>query len=198
MFENAPLITHRAPRPDGYKPFWHRHEEMPEDYFAALKDIPAFFDNDSFNSYCRQVIECWPSDMLSGAATEPLHAELSSKILDGGHGVIPTDWGGVVIERHEHPHVEKYLVVNRGGYLAFETHAEKIEHLEVREGKGVLLFRPEDQEQIVAQLIQPGFEILLKPGQEHCLIGIENLVVFEKSDDFKGMDQDLIFIFEPS
>lgn len=38
----------------------------------------------------------------------------------------------------------------------------------------------------------------LKPGMEHCLIGTENLLVFERSIDPKGMDQDLIFIYEPA
>ena len=37
----------------------------------------------------------------------------------------------------------------------------------------------------------------LAPGQEHCLIGTEDLLVFERSIDPKGMDQDLIFIYEP-
>ncbi len=37
----------------------------------------------------------------------------------------------------------------------------------------------------------------LAPGQEHCLIGTEDLLVFERSTDPKGMDQDLIFIYEP-
>ena len=32
---------------------------------------------------------------------------------------------------------------------------------------------------------------------EHCLIGTENLLVFERSIDPKGMDQDLVFIYEP-
>jgi hypothetical protein len=32
---------------------------------------------------------------------------------------------------------------------------------------------------------------------EHCLIGTENLLVFERSTDPKGMDQDLVFIYEP-
>ena len=32
---------------------------------------------------------------------------------------------------------------------------------------------------------------------EHCIIGTEDLLVFERSVDPKGMDQDLIFIYEP-
>jgi hypothetical protein len=32
---------------------------------------------------------------------------------------------------------------------------------------------------------------------EHCIIAAEDLLVFERSVDPKGMDQDLIFIYEP-
>jgi hypothetical protein len=32
---------------------------------------------------------------------------------------------------------------------------------------------------------------------EHCLIGTENLLVFERSVDPKRMDKDLVFIYEP-
>jgi PHD/YefM family antitoxin component YafN of YafNO toxin-antitoxin module len=32
---------------------------------------------------------------------------------------------------------------------------------------------------------------------EHCLIGTENLFVFEMSVDPNGMDQDLVCIYEP-
>jgi hypothetical protein len=32
---------------------------------------------------------------------------------------------------------------------------------------------------------------------EHCIIGAEDLLVLERSVDPKGMDQDLIFIYEP-
>jgi hypothetical protein len=33
---------------------------------------------------------------------------------------------------------------------------------------------------------------------EHCLIGTEDLLVFERSVDPKGMDKDLVFIYEPN
>jgi hypothetical protein len=32
---------------------------------------------------------------------------------------------------------------------------------------------------------------------EHCIIGTENLLVFERSVDPKDMDQDLVLIYEP-
>lgn len=35
------------------------------------------------------------------------------------------------------------------------------------------------------------------PGVEHCLIGTEDLLVYEKSIDAKGMDQDLILLYMP-
>ena len=47
----------------------------------------------------------------------------------------------MVIVLHEHPRVEKYLVIRQGGYLALEMHEQKDEHLEVREGAGLILSR---------------------------------------------------------
>jgi hypothetical protein len=47
------------------------------------------------------------------------------------------------------------------------------------------------------ETLGPGAEFHFEPGTEHCLIGTENLLVFERSVDPKGMDQDLVFIYEP-
>jgi hypothetical protein len=43
----------------------------------------------------------------------------------------------------------------------------------------------------------PGDKFHFEPGMEHCVIGTEDLLIFEHSLDPKGMDQDLIFIYEP-
>lgn len=45
--------------------------------------------------------------------------------------------------------------------------------------------------------LAPGARFHFEPGMEHCLIGTEDLLVFERSTDPKGMDQDLVFIYEP-
>ena len=109
-------------------------------------------------------------------------------------GVIRTGWGGVVVTLHEHPRVEKYLVVRKGGYLALEMHEQKDERLEIREGAGLVLWRPPNERSLTVEMMRPGAEFHLQPGMEHCLIGTEDLLVFERSVDPKGMDQDLIFI----
>ena len=111
--------------------------------------------------------------------------------------MIQTGWGGVVITRHEHPRVEKYLVVRRGGYLALETHEQKDERLEVKEGAGLILWRPPNEASLTVEVVRPTAQFHFEPGMEHCLIGTEDLLVFERSIDPKGMDQDLIFIYEP-
>jgi hypothetical protein len=76
-------------------------------------------------------------------------------------------------------------------------HEQKDEHLEVREGAGLILWRTVVDQPLVVQPLAPRAQFHLAPGREHCLIGTENLLVFERSVDPKGMDQDLIFIYEP-
>jgi mannose-6-phosphate isomerase-like protein (cupin superfamily) len=110
---------------------------------------------------------------------------------------IRTGWGGVVVTLHEHLRVEKYLVVRKGGYLALEMHEQKDERLEVREGAGLILWRPPGARSLTVQVLRPNETFDFKPGIEHCIIGTEDLLVFERSTDPKGMDQDLIFIYEP-
>lgn len=151
---------------------------------------------ETFNAYCREVCHAWTE--LHGTFGRPAHfAELLARIESGGDGVIPTAWGGVAVTLHEHPRVEKYLVVRRGGYLALEKHEQKDERLTVEEGMGVLLSRAAGDEPLSVRAVAPGDEFHFAPGQEHCLIGADNLLVFERSTDPKGMDRDLIFIYEP-
>jgi mannose-6-phosphate isomerase-like protein (cupin superfamily) len=88
-------------------------------------------------------------------------------------------------------------VVRQGGYLALEMHEEKDEHLEVQEGAGLILYRNATHEPLTVEALAPGDRFHFEPGMEHCLIGTENLLVFERSVDPKGMDQDLVFIYFP-
>jgi mannose-6-phosphate isomerase-like protein (cupin superfamily) len=152
----------------------------------------------SFNRYCRKGCLLW-SEHFSKApvGTIALFPELLDRINRGGEGIIQTPWGGVVIVLHEHPRVEKYLVIRQGGYLALEMHEQKDEHLEVREGAGLILSRSAAGQPLTVEALTPGGRFHFEPGMEHCLIGTENLLVFEKSVDPKGMDQDLVFIYEP-
>lgn len=171
-----------------------RFAEISED-LAALSPIDS---NESFNRYCRNACRLWREQFPKGIGTT------SNKFLGlqcetewDKETVIRTGWGGVVITLHEHPRVEKYLIVRTGGYLALEKHEQKDEHLEIREGAGLVLWRASRQEPLIAEALTPKKRFHFEPGMEHCLIGTEDLLVFERSTDPKGMDKDLIFIFEP-
>jgi hypothetical protein len=152
----------------------------------------------SFNRYCREACRIWKEQLGDGVGkTSAQFAELLQRVDHGGDGVIQTPWGGVVITVHEHPRVEKYLVIRQGGYLALETHEEKDERLEVQEGAGMILWRSAADQPLTVEALSPQDQFHFEPGMEHCIIGTENLLVFERSTDPKGMDQDLIFIYEP-
>ena len=140
----------------------------------------------------------WDEEFGEGIGkTSAQYADLLEKVEEGGDKVIQTPWGGVVIELHEHPRVEKYLVIRKGGYLALETHEEKDERLEVKEGAGLILSRRAANQPLTVEALTPGDQFHFEPGMEHCIIGTENLLVFERSVDPKGMDEDLVFIYEP-
>jgi hypothetical protein len=152
----------------------------------------------SFNHYCRRACQIWHEHFGGApAGTSALFSELLHRIDRREERTIQTPWGGVVIVLHEHPRVEKYLVVRQNGYLALEKHEEKDEHLEVKEGAGLILWRGAANQPLTVEALASGDRFHFEPGMEHCLIGTEDLLVFERGVDPKGMDQDLIFIFEP-
>jgi mannose-6-phosphate isomerase-like protein (cupin superfamily) len=151
----------------------------------------------SFNRYCREACRLWNEKFPDGIGETEQFVKLLDRIEHTNDGVIRTGWGGVVITLHEHPRVEKYLVVRKGGYLALEMHEQKDERLEIREGAGLILSRPPNDRSLTVEVLRPGSEFHFPPGIEHCIIGTEDLLVFERSIDPKGMDQDLIFIYEP-
>jgi hypothetical protein len=154
--------------------------------------------NAAFNRYCREAIRLWTEDL--GNSIGPPSArfgELLERVERGGDDVIKTGWGGVVVTLHEHPRVEKFLVIRRGKYLALEKHEQKDERLEVKEGAGLILWRRPNDSALSVEVVAPDARFHFKPGMEHCVIGTEALLVFERSIDPKGMDQDLVFIYEP-
>jgi mannose-6-phosphate isomerase-like protein (cupin superfamily) len=151
----------------------------------------------SFNRYCREACRLWNEKFPRGIGETEQFATLLGQIEHTDEAVIRTGWGGVVITLHQHPCVEKFLVVRKGGYLALEMHEQKDERLEVREGAGLVLWRPPNERSLSVEVVKPGAEFNFPPGIEHCIIGTEDLLVFERSIDPKGMDQDLIFIYEP-
>jgi mannose-6-phosphate isomerase-like protein (cupin superfamily) len=183
--------------------FYLNHAELTADprFSAFAKELSAHSrieSRASFNRYCREACRLWNAHFSNGLGRTSAHfTELLERIDQGGNDVIETPWGGVVIKLHEHPRVEKYLVIRKGGYLALETHEQKDERLEVKEGRGLILCRRSADEPLNVQALAPGDQFHFEPSMEHCIIGTENLLVFERSVDPKGMDQDLVFIYEP-
>jgi mannose-6-phosphate isomerase-like protein (cupin superfamily) len=180
------------------------HDKLAGDpRFAAiaggLRTALRIDSRDAFNRYCRKACLLWTEQFSDAPVgkTSALFTDLLERIGHQAEGTIKTHWGGVVIVLHEHPRVEKYLVIRRGGYLALETHEHKDERLEVQEGAGLILSRRSADQPLAIQVLAPGDRFHFEPGMEHCLIGTENLLVFERSVDPKGMDQDLVFIYEP-
>ncbi len=153
----------------------------------------------AFNRFAREACRLWAEQFAAHpvGSTSPRFDSLLAGIERRETSTIPTSWGGVSIVRHEHPLVEKYLVIRQGGYLALEKHEQKDEHLEAMEGAGLILHRREAGAALEVEAIEPGARFHLSPGREHCLVGAENLLVFERSTDPKGMDRDLVFIFTP-
>ena len=167
-------------------------------FAASLAKFSPIDSGETFNRYCREACRLWLANFRNPIGETSLQfGELLEKIERCGDAVIQTSWGGVVVTRHEHPRVEKFLVIREGSYLALEMHEQKDERLEVKEGAGLVVFRRPNERSLAVEPLEVGNEFQFKPGVEHCLIGTENLLVFERSIDPKGMDQDLIFIYEP-
>lgn len=165
---------------------------------GQLTQFSTIDSRDAFNRYCREACRLWREHFpIPVGRTTELFTRLLQRVERHGNDVIPTSWGGVAVERHVHPEVEKYLVVQKGGYLALETHEEKDEHLLVVEGAGLIVAQNKPDGPLAALPLAPGDRFHFLPGELHCLIGTENLLVFERSTDPMGMDQDLIFLFEP-
>jgi hypothetical protein len=180
------------------------HEKLAAD--PRLAEIGADLDpfspidsDDTFNDYCREACRVWRGHFRNPVGeTSHRFTDLLDRVERRSQSVIKTEWGGVVVTLHEHPRVEKFLVIRKGRYLALEMHEEKDERLEVTEGAGLILWRRPNEQALTVEVLKAGAEFHLEPGLEHCLIGTENLLVFERSIDPKGMDQDLVFIYEPA
>ncbi|MBT3194565.1 MAG: hypothetical protein HN341_18615 [Verrucomicrobia bacterium] len=169
-------------------------------FAADLAQLPAIDSQRAFGAVCRDVCRLWQERFPEGRGeTSAEFEQLSRQIADGAvaNRVIPTSWGGVVVTRHQHPEVEKHLVIRQGGCLALEKHAEKDERMEVKEGAGILLWRDAVGKPLNVHVLDPGATFHFSPGMEHCIIGTEDLLVFERSTDPLGMDEDLIFIYTP-
>jgi hypothetical protein len=180
------------------------HDKLRDDpRFAAiaaeLSKLSRIDSRETFNRYCQEACRVWSEQFQNApiGQTSAHFAELLGRVHRGGEGIIQTPWGGVVVTLHEHPRVEKYLVIREDGYLALEKHEEKDERLEVKEGAGLILSRSAADEPLTVAALAPGDQFHFQPGMEHCLIGTEDLLIFERSTDPKGMDKDLVFIYQP-
>ena len=99
---------------------------------SELRALSRIDSNAAFNRYCSEACRLWHEHFPEAIAeTSMKFDELLQRVSSGGANVIKTDWGGVVITLHEHPRVEKFLVIREGGYLALEMHEQKDERLEV-------------------------------------------------------------------
>ena len=163
-----------------------------------LEEQSPIDSSEAFNRYCRTACRIWSEQFPDGIGqTSQKFDQLLARVGQGRDDVIRTGWGGVVITLRNDPLVEKFLVVRRGKYLALEKHEQKDERLEVKEGAGLILWRPSDEHALTVEAVRPNAQFHFSPGMEHCIIGTEDLLVFERSIDPKGMDKDLIFIYEP-
>jgi hypothetical protein len=123
------------------------HEKLAADprFAATARELSAqsrIESRASFNRYCREACRLWSEHFAEGVGkTSARFTALLDRVDEDKGKVIKTPWGGVVIELHEHPRVEKYLVIRKGGYLALEMHEQKDERLEVKEGAGLILSR---------------------------------------------------------
>ncbi len=168
---------------------------------GGVRGITSFNSASSFNVAAKAILAAWKSAFQKNFGTLDQQPSILAAIDQGragpaGLAPIKTPWGGVHITTHTPPNIEKYLAIKAGGYLHFETHAEKQEALEVHEGAGVLLYREAPNKPLRMLVLTPGVTAQFSPGQEHSIIGTEDLLVFERSTDPRGMDKDLIFIFE--
>jgi hypothetical protein len=163
-----------------------------------LERLSPIDSSETFNRYCRTACRIWSQQFPDGIGrTSEQFDQLLARVERSGDNVIPTGWGGVVITLRGEPRIEKFLVVREGKYLALEKHEQKDERLEVKEGAGVILWRSANERALTVQAVTPNAQFHFEPGMEHCIIGTENLLVFERSTDPKGMDKDLVFIYEP-
>lgn len=166
------------------------------DTMSFSPSSPDFSSEAAYRAYCHGACEDFRK-LAQALPKTPTFSTHREAIAAGGSSVIQTGWGGVHITKHEHPNVEKFLVVDAGKFLAFEKHEQKVETLHGKEGYGILVYRPTGATELVAETIRPGWSRTLQPGQEHTIIALTNLLVFETSTDPKGMDQDLIFMYMP-
>lgn len=157
---------------------------------------PAVVDTSAgFNTFCRDLIVAMRR--INSRPGHPATFDARMQRVLNIQENIRTPWGGVDIVLRKDPEIEKFLIIKGGTWLAYEKHSEKQESLVLSEGMAILLHRRAGADEIDCDILEAGTPRYLAPGEEHCLIAVNDALVFEKSLDFKGMDNDLIFLQSP-
>jgi hypothetical protein len=158
---------------------------------------PPHFDSwASFNHYCRHLLDLWRSSYSPGAASSEQFIAHWEAIRANSPRTIRTPWGGVHVTITQLPNVEQYVVIEGGRYTPLEKHLERVETFLARDGVGILVYRPVSGGEMQADPIIPGYSITLLPEQEHTIIALEDLLMYERVTDVKGEDEGRVVIFE--
>lgn len=174
------------------------YSESPARQIIDELGTPDFSTEHEYKSFCNRACTLYRDRFGTTSPSSEFSTERSLVNEKSEPLLFATPWGGVhVTLNDEATHkVEKFLIVDSGSFLAYERHEKKLETLFHRSGTGILVYRPEGETTLRAVPVEPGFTITLYPGQEHCLISLDNLLVFESGTDPKGMDKDLVFIYQ--
>lgn len=143
-----------------------RPREVARDsHFAAIArplcELSPIDSAESYNRYCCEACRLWDKEFPTGIGKTERFATLLSRLEKSDDDrVIRTAWGAVVIELYEHPRVEKYLVVRKGGYLALEKHKQKDEWLTVREGVGLIMWRLPNEQSLAVNALSEAWSFI--------------------------------------
>jgi hypothetical protein len=136
------------------------------DIAETLTELSPIASEESFNHYCREACRLWSGQFRKPVGqTSDQFTNLLAQIERRSQQVIKTDWGGIVITRHEHPQSEKWLVIGEGSYLALEKHEQKDERLEVKEGAGLIVWRRMADQPLAVQPPRSGRRVSFRAWQ---------------------------------
>ena len=163
---------------------------------AGMYLYPHISEAPQFRKVCAGLIDLWADSKVAefSFASEQFKYFMN-QIEVGGDNVVRTPCGGLVIKAREDPYVARHLLVRGAKFMDFERHSLKEEHITVREGCGFVLHRQGNMPSVRVVPLEPGVSIDFAPGEEHCVAAFSDLLIFEESKDYKGMDQDIQIIF---
>jgi len=174
----------------------HSESQWIVERILAEADLPHFDSWASFNHYCRHILDLWRLAYTPGAGTSTTFVAHWDAIRSNAPRTVRTPWGGIHITAVQLPNVEQYVAIEGGRYTPFEKHLERVESLLALSGTGVFVYRSLVSKAMQADAIVPGYSITLLPEQEHAVIALEDLLLFERVTDIKGEDEDRVVVFE--